>query len=87
MISSNPSHSSRAYLNRLRDTDLNQTVSLQNRDGERFKRVLWQPLLHVITHSVQHRAEVAEALTALGYSPGNLDFEIYLREQAVWNGP
>jgi uncharacterized damage-inducible protein DinB len=72
-----------AYLHRLHDEDLNQTVALRNRDGEVFERILWQPFLHVITHSTQHRAEVAEALTQLGYSPGNLDFEIYLREQAA----
>jgi uncharacterized damage-inducible protein DinB len=73
----------RAYLHRLNDDDLNQTVLLRNRDGESFERVLWQPLLHVITHSTQHRAEGAEALTKLDYSPGNLDFKIYLREQAA----
>jgi uncharacterized damage-inducible protein DinB len=76
----------RAYLHRLNDDDLNQTVVLRNRDGEVFERVHWQPFLHVITHSTQHRAEVAEALTQLGYSPGNLDFEIYLREQAAGKG-
>jgi len=75
-----------AYLNGLTDDEFNQSVSLRNRDGRTFERVLWQPLLHVITHSTQHRAEVAEALTALGYSPGELDFEIYLREQATNNG-
>jgi uncharacterized damage-inducible protein DinB len=76
----------RAYLHRLNDDDLNQTVLLRNRDSEAFERVLWQPLLHVIIHSTQHRAEVAETLTELGYSPGNLDFEIYLREQAAGKG-
>ena len=70
----------RAYLHRINDDDPNQTVTFRNREGKSFERVLWQPLLHVITPSTQHRAEVAEALTKLGYSPGNLDFEIYLRE-------
>jgi uncharacterized damage-inducible protein DinB len=72
----------RTYLQQLSDNDLNQTVTLRNRDGRVFVRVLWQPLLHVITHGAQHRAEVAEALTNLGYSPGELDFEIYLRALA-----
>jgi uncharacterized damage-inducible protein DinB len=71
------------YLRRLTDDELNHSVFYRNRDGSSHERVLWQPLLHVLVHSTQHRAEVAEALTLLGFSPGDLDFEIYLREQVA----
>jgi uncharacterized damage-inducible protein DinB len=35
---------------------------------------LWQLIVHVALHSTQHRAETAIALTALGSSPGDLDY-------------
>lgn len=35
---------------------------------------LWYFLVHLITHSQQHRAESAQLLTQLGLSPGDVDF-------------
>jgi len=36
-------------------------------------RQMWEVLLHVAMHSVQHRSEVAVMLTSAGHSPGDLD--------------
>ncbi|TAK57882.1 MAG: DUF664 domain-containing protein [Dehalococcoidia bacterium] len=39
---------------------------------------LWDMMFHVVNHTMQHRAETAQALTALGRSPGDLDLLEYL---------
>ncbi|HEV8656143.1 MAG TPA: DinB family protein [Candidatus Limnocylindria bacterium] len=38
---------------------------------------VWYYLLHMVTHSQQHRAEAAQLLTQLGQSPGDIDFLDY----------
>lgn len=47
---------------------------------------LWSLMLHVATHSTQHRSEVAAMLTEDGCSPGPLDLLFYLFETAVTVG-
>lgn len=39
---------------------------------------MWQMMTQVATHTVQHNAELAEALTGLGHSPGDLDYLFYI---------
>jgi len=39
---------------------------------------LWQAMLHVTYHSMQHRSEVAAMLTAAGHSPGELGLTAFL---------
>ena len=47
-------------------------------DAERNDRYpLWFYLVHLVTHSHQHRAESAQLLTQLGRSPGDIDFLDY----------
>ena len=41
---------------------------------------LWYFLLHMVTHSHQHRAESAQLLTQLGLSAGDIDFLDYADE-------
>ena len=58
------------------EEDLQQGVTLTRPDGSgaEITFVLWRILQHLILHGMQHHAEIAQMLTNLGHSPGNLDF-------------
>jgi uncharacterized damage-inducible protein DinB len=45
-------------------------------------RLIWQTIVHVINHGTQHRSEAAYLLTSYGFSPGDLDFNLYLSKKA-----
>ena len=66
----------RRYLSALGDADLERVVTPPERWGEtpgvRFP--LWHIMMQVVQHSQQHRSEIAQALTALGSSPGDMDY-------------
>lgn len=40
---------------------------------------VWQTIVHVVIHGVQHRSEAAAILTGYGWSPGDLDFDVFLK--------
>lgn len=64
----------RAFLDSLKsDADLERVYTRTRRDGSVRQRLLWEPLLHLINHSTQHRSEAALMMTTLGRSPGDLD--------------
>src|SRR5918995_3259978 len=69
------------YVATLREPDLARVVSYVNFQGETWAYPLWQQLLHQVNHATQHRSEAALLLTRLGYSPGWLDFLVYVDEQ------
>lgn len=66
-----------AYLDSLTDDDLYGPVISQRGDTE-YRWLLWQCLAHVVNHGTQHRAECAALLTGFGYSPGDVDFTLFL---------
>jgi uncharacterized damage-inducible protein DinB len=43
-----------------------------------LKLPMWQTFAQVMLHGVQHRAQVAEALTRLDHSPGDMDYILWL---------
>jgi uncharacterized damage-inducible protein DinB len=69
------------YLTSLRDEDLLSIVSYTTDEGIHRERVLWHALFHVVNHGMQHRSEAAAMLTDYGYSPGDLDFTLFLNQR------
>ena len=70
----------RAYLASLRDEDMESHLRYTTDTGIQRDRVLWHCLLHVVNHGTQHRSEAAALLTDFGYSPGELDFTVFLND-------
>ncbi len=69
----------REYLDAM--TDPERVYVLRGRDGVDRTWKLWHLLTMINTHSKQHGAEAAEALTMVGRSPGDLDFPVFLRSR------
>jgi len=46
--------------------------------GAKRERVVWHIVVDLIFHAAQHRSEAAALLTALGHSPGDLDFTEFM---------
>ena len=57
-----------------------QKVDLGAGADEAGVGAIWHTILHVMIHSVQHRSEAAAILTGHGFSPGDLDFDVFLKE-------
>jgi uncharacterized damage-inducible protein DinB len=77
----NEENEMRAYLNSLKDSDLENIVRYEIEEGRR-ERVLWHCLVHVVNHGTQHRSECAAMLTDFGHSPGGIDFTRFLNQRA-----
>ena len=61
---------------------LNSPYTYQFNDGPVRTRLVWQTIIHVMDHGIQHRSEAAYLLTGYGHSPGDLDFNYYLHLQS-----
>jgi len=72
----------RGYLAGLSDDDLDTHLRYTTDQGEKRERILWHCLLHVVNHGTQHRSEAAAILTSYNYSPGDLDFTVFLNTQS-----
>jgi uncharacterized damage-inducible protein DinB len=66
----------RRYLSGLQEAELERVITPPEWWGEtpgvRFP--LWHIMIQVVQHSQQHRSEIAQALTAAGSSPGDMDY-------------
>lgn len=69
-----------AYLDGLSEETLNGTLRYVI-PGVVRERVVWHFLMAAHLHIMQHRSEAAVLLTAYGYSPGNLEFTLFLDER------
>jgi uncharacterized damage-inducible protein DinB len=56
-----------------------ESINLGYGDDPPNELKVWQTILHVVTHGIQHRSESAAILTGYGQSPGDLDFDLFLK--------
>lgn len=61
----------------------NLTDEQIQRAGDDGALNVWQTIMHVVMHGIQHRSEAAVIMTEAGHSPGELDFDRFLRECAA----
>jgi uncharacterized damage-inducible protein DinB len=71
----------RGFVSGLSDQVLEEVLAFTDSRGNSYQSVLWQLMLHVANHGTYHRGEVAMALTALGHSPGDLDYRRFEGER------
>ncbi len=64
----------RAYVDGLNEEQIAEAHVLNRPNAGEQRIVTWHMLQQVALHGMQHRAECAAMLTALGRSPGDLDF-------------
>lgn len=64
----------------LTDEDLEAAIDYKTTKGVPMRNTLWHIFAHLFNHGTQHRSEAAMILTAYGYSPGDLDLIVFLRE-------
>jgi len=69
-----------AFVENVSESDLDSTVRYSRMGGEQHENTLWHLMVHLVNHGTQHRSEAAAILTEYRYSPGDIDFIIYLRE-------
>jgi uncharacterized damage-inducible protein DinB len=69
-----------AFVDGLTEKRLKAEFDYVSTEGEAHRRVVWEAMVHLVTHGMQHRSEAAAMLTAMGQSPGDIDLIVFLNE-------
>jgi uncharacterized damage-inducible protein DinB len=67
------------FVEGLTESQIQSNFSYRNIEQQDCTNPLWESLVHLVIHGMQHRSECAAMLTSLGYSPGDIDFIVYVR--------
>ncbi len=68
-----------AFMNQLTGSTLERSLEVEW-PGFAFSVPIWQVLIHISQHSMQHRTEITVASSKLGASPGDLDYLFFVLE-------
>ena len=68
------------FVDGLTDDRLAVEFDYVSTEGSPHRRVVWETMVHVVTHGIQHRSEAAAMLTDMGHSPGDIDLIVFLNE-------
>ena len=63
-----------AYVVKLTEDDLNQTLHYQNTSGQAFSAAISDILRHVVNHATEHRSQLTPELFRLGVPTRPLDY-------------
>jgi uncharacterized damage-inducible protein DinB len=69
----------RQFVARLKDDELERTITYTNSSGDTFTNTISDMLTHVALHGVHHRGQIAASLRANGVDPPALDFIRFAR--------
>jgi uncharacterized damage-inducible protein DinB len=68
-----------SYLDGLTESDLDRPIPYVNSQGDSFTNTVGDILIHVATHGVHHRGQIATTLRRVGIEPPVLDYIRFAR--------
>jgi uncharacterized damage-inducible protein DinB len=71
----------RNFLGDMSEEDTQETFKFINLTGRHLEDTRVEGFTQIVLHGMQHRAEIAAMLTDFGFSPGNLDYYLYLHAE------